>query len=71
MKITAVTATALYAPRWLPYVDEDGIAFSGGEGRAGSDGRPEDQNTRRRQKAGKESRGGARAFPAAFITTAC
>jgi muconate cycloisomerase len=58
MKITAVTATALYAPRWLPYTDENGVAFAGGEGRAGSDGRPADQNSRRGQKAGQESRGG-------------
>eukprot|EP01050_Picozoa_sp_SAG11_P014814 SAG11_NODE_1863_length_4154_cov_3.719359_2_plen_131_part_00 len=58
MQITGVTATPVYAPRWLPYVDEQGEAFSGGEGRAGVDGRPDDQNERRRQPAGKESRGG-------------
>jgi hypothetical protein len=58
MKITAVVATPLYAPRWLPYTDEDGLVYGGTEGRAGSDGRPSDQDKKRRQLAGKESRGG-------------
>ena len=57
MKIIGLSATPLYAPRWLPYVDENGTAYSGSEGRAGVDGRPPDQNKRRRTYT-DESRGG-------------
>ena len=57
MKIIGLSATPLYAPRWLPYVDENGKAYSGSEGRAGVDGRPHDQNNKRRTYT-DESRGG-------------
>ena len=50
MRVISVTATPLYAPRWLPYSDGEG-AFGGSEGRRGEPGR-------RRSLAGQESRHG-------------